>query len=225
LLNQSCWCASGRRQRRRFSVHHSVLLASAARCCRRSLLPGLSPRCIRRLFFDNRTRNHGNASTNGSLWIFGQRGGQPPKSRLTAGTPRCHKAFGDDAAPGLFSVARDAVDMGIARVLEVERFHRVPSLSSRGWRSAPRDPSHTLSITHTAKSVINRPARGPSPPSQARDDTRLRWPRFVNARRICGRPILRSFDRHGISRFVLPYERFTKLIECSLFYFAARLIH
>jgi len=34
-----------------------------------------------------------------------------------------------------------------------------------------------------------------------------------------------SFDRHGISRFVFRDKRFTKLIECSLFYFSASLIH
>jgi hypothetical protein len=38
-------------------------------------------------------------------------------------------------------------------------------------------------------------------------------------------PFLPSFDRHGISRFVFRYKRFTKLIECSLFNFGARLIH
>jgi hypothetical protein len=89
---------------------------------------------------------------NGSLWIFGQRGGQPPKSRLTAGTPRCHKAFGDDAAPGLFSVARDAVDMGIARVLEVELFHRVPSVViPRLAKRAEGPEPHAVDHTHGQK--------------------------------------------------------------------------
>jgi hypothetical protein len=82
LLNQSCWCASARRQRKPFLVRHSALLESAARYCHRNLRRELSPRFIHRLFFDNRTRNRGNASMKSLWWTFARHEGQPARNRL-----------------------------------------------------------------------------------------------------------------------------------------------